>query len=324
MEGKTVYKIARPFFIWVQTPLHAGSGNDLGIIDLPIQREKHTSYPKIEASGLKGSIRESFEEQKGKELDGFGKIDQESIDLVFGPENAGSDGHAGALGFSDARLLLFPVKSMKGVFVWVTCPQVLKRFERDLKICAPDGSILTRFFAKKDDSESYADIPNELTVSNLSEIEVRDSKIVLEEYAFPVTETRSTMEFANKLSAELGIEEIKRKVVVLPNETFRDFVQLSTEVITRTKIDSESGTVKDGSLFTEEYLPSESILYSLALVSPLFVENEAKKGKFKAESTEGEIQKIKDFFVNGLPEVMQIGGNATLGKGIVMMKVVSG
>jgi CRISPR-associated protein Cmr4 len=319
-----VYKIARPFFIWVQTPLHAGSGNDLGIIDLPIQREKHTSYPKIEASGLKGSIRESFEEQKGKELDGFGKIDQESIDLVFGPENAGSDGHAGALGFSDARLLLFPVKSMKGVFVWVTCPQVLKRFERDLKICAPDGSILTRFFAKKDDSESYADIPNELTVSNLSEIEVRDSKIVLEEYAFPVTETRSTMEFANKLSAELGIEEIKRKVVVLPNETFRDFVQLSTEVITRTKIDSESGTVKDGSLFTEEYLPSESILYSLALVSPLFVENEAKKGKFKAESTEGEIQKIKDFFVNGLPEVMQIGGNATLGKGIVMMKVVSG
>lgn len=319
-----MYKIARPFFIWVQTPLHAGSGNDLGIIDLPIQREKHTSYPKIEASGLKGSIRESFEEQKGKELDGFGKIDQESIDLVFGPENARSDGHAGALGFSDARLLLFPVKSMKGVFVWVTCPQVLKRFERDLKICAPDGSILTRFFAKKDDSESYADIPNELTVSNLSEIEVRDSKIVLEEYAFPVTETRSTMEFANKLSAELGIEEIKRKVVVLPNETFRDFVQLSTEVITRTKIDSESGTVKDGSLFTEEYLPSESILYSLALVSPLFVENEAKKGKFKAESTEGEIQKIKDFFVNGLPEVMQIGGNATLGKGIVMMKVVSG
>ncbi|NPV45036.1 MAG: type III-B CRISPR module RAMP protein Cmr4 [Firmicutes bacterium] len=319
-----MYKIARPFFIWVQTPLHAGSGNDLGIIDLPIQREKHTSYPKIEASGLKGSIRESFEELKGKELDGFGKIDQESIDLVFGPENAGSDGHAGALGFSDARLLLFPVKSMKGVFVWVTCPQVLKRFERDLKICAPDGSMLTKFFAKKDDSESYANIPDELTVSNLSEIEVKAHKIVLEEYAFPVTETRSTMEFANKLSAELGIEEIKRKVVVLPDETFKDFVQLSTEVITRTKIDSESGTVKDGSLFTEEYLPSESILYSLALVSPLFVENEAKKGKFKAESTEGEIQKIKDFFVNGLPEVMQIGGNATLGKGIVIMKVVSG
>lgn len=320
-----MYKIASPFFIWVQTPLHAGSGNDLGIIDLPIQREKHTSYPKIEASGLKGSIRESFEEQKGKELDGFGKINQESIDLVFGPENAGSDGHAGALGFSDARLLLFPVKSMKGVFVWVTCPQVLKRFERDLKICAPDGSMLTRFFdIKKDNNKPYANIPDELTVSNLSEIEVKDRKIVLEEYAFSVTETRSTMEFANKLSAELGIEEIKRKVVVLPNETFRDFVQLSTEVITRTKIDSESGTVKDGSLFTEEYLPSESILYSLALISPLFVENEAKKGKFKAESTEGEIQKIKDFFVNGLPEVMQIGGNATLGKGIVIMKVVSG
>ncbi|MBK9462153.1 MAG: hypothetical protein IPN94_22720 [Sphingobacteriales bacterium] len=32
---------------------------------------------------------------------------------------------------------------------------------------------------------------------------------------------------------------------------------MSTEVITRTKIDNETGTVEDGALFTEEYLPTE-------------------------------------------------------------------
>ena len=55
-----MFKQAKPLFLIVETPLHAGSGSDLGIVDLPIQREKHTDYPKIEASGLKGSIREIF------------------------------------------------------------------------------------------------------------------------------------------------------------------------------------------------------------------------------------------------------------------------
>ena len=57
-----MFKKALPFFIHVITPLHAGTGQELGIVDLPIQRERHTGFPKIEASGLKGSIREVFEE----------------------------------------------------------------------------------------------------------------------------------------------------------------------------------------------------------------------------------------------------------------------
>ncbi len=57
-----MFKKALPFFIYVITPLHAGTGQELGIVDLPIQRERHTGFPKIEASGLKGSIREVFEE----------------------------------------------------------------------------------------------------------------------------------------------------------------------------------------------------------------------------------------------------------------------
>ena len=58
-----MFKQAKPLFLIVETPLHAGSGTDLGIVDLPIQREKHTDYPKVEASGLKGAIREIFRTQ---------------------------------------------------------------------------------------------------------------------------------------------------------------------------------------------------------------------------------------------------------------------
>lgn len=38
----------QPFFIIAETPVHAGSGSELGIVDLPIQRERPTAFPKIE------------------------------------------------------------------------------------------------------------------------------------------------------------------------------------------------------------------------------------------------------------------------------------
>lgn len=176
-----MYKIAAPVFLICETPLHAGSGDSLGVVDLPIQRERHTSFPKIEGSSLKGAIRQAFEDfvviissnpintskpEEGKKIiydlqkienrkfeqtlydqlkqdwkDENWKKDNhkflnyhQSIDLTFGPENAGNEGHASALGFTDARLLLFPVKSMKGVFAWITCPKVLKQFYRDMSL----------------------------------------------------------------------------------------------------------------------------------------------------------------------------------------------
>ena len=45
------------FHIYAETSIHAGTGSDIGIVDLPIQRERHTEYPVIWSSSLKGAIR---------------------------------------------------------------------------------------------------------------------------------------------------------------------------------------------------------------------------------------------------------------------------
>ena len=71
-------------------------------------------------------------------------------------------------------------------------------------------------------------------------------------------------------------EKYKSSLVVLSDDDFCDFVTLSTEVIARIKIDPKTGTVKKGALWYEEYLPADSILYSLALTSPIFQENNAR------------------------------------------------
>jgi len=94
-------------------------------------------------------------------------------------------------------------------------------------------------------------------------------------------------------------------------------VNLFTEVITRTKINNETGTVQDGALFTEEFLPQESILYSLVMASPIFQEK-GKKGIFDGNGdSDKEAQNVMDFFANGLSPVFQLGGNSTLGKGLL-------
>jgi len=320
-----MFKIAKPLFLIVETPLHAGSGSDLGIVDLPIQREKHTDYPKIEASGLKGSLREIFEALEKnlppELIKAFPKLNsgnykKPGIARTFGPENGNE--HAGALGFTDARLLLFPVKSVKGVFAWITCPYVLERFRNDLNLVKGfDVSVLN-------DLDSI-----ENTVPLQSGLLLKDNKIVLEEYTFEVKPDQKCEEICKWLSKTVLPKEqaynfwrnkMLTDLVVLSNDDFKDFVTLSTEVIARTKIDNKTGTVKDGGLWYEEYLPSDSILYALALATPLLVDDKKSEDR-EALEIFPDAEKVMTFFEKGLPSVIQIGGNATLGKGLVRTRI---
>ena len=42
-----------------ETPLHMGTGTELGVVDLPIQREKHTGFPKGRHRVSKGILEVS-------------------------------------------------------------------------------------------------------------------------------------------------------------------------------------------------------------------------------------------------------------------------
>lgn len=55
--GKQMFEKKVPIFIYCVSPVHMGAGAAIGVIDNPIQRERHTEYPMIAGSGLKGAIR---------------------------------------------------------------------------------------------------------------------------------------------------------------------------------------------------------------------------------------------------------------------------
>src|SRR5437660_12574596 len=73
-----VRQVARLLFLHAQTGLHPGSGTALGTVDLPVQRERHTRWPLIPGSALKGILRdlcrEKAKEQYEDERDEEGKL----------------------------------------------------------------------------------------------------------------------------------------------------------------------------------------------------------------------------------------------------------
>lgn len=299
-----MFKQAKIFYIHTISPTHVGSGSDLGIVDMPIQREGHSGFPKIEGSSLKGSMREAFEMKGRTDLDillktymSFGYDDTNAPSAIQEAFKEKKDREfAGALGFSDARILLFPIKSAKGIFAWTTSPMVLDKFMKDLKISENEQNFTI----------------NKNTITNDSKINIDNNSVILEEYQIDVKEDGNTQQIAEFLANELSNNEIKEKLIILSDDDFKDFVTLSTEVITRTKIDNQKGVVKDGALFTEEYLPSETVMYSLALASSIMT-------KITQVQDLNNEQDVMNFFTSTVPPIMQIGGNATIGKGIVFI-----
>ncbi len=301
-----MFKKAKIMYIHTISPMHVGSGSDLGIVDMPIQREGHTNFPKIEGSSLKGSIREAFELKGKTNVDmliktymSFGYDESNAPSAVQQAFSEKSDKEfAGALGFSDARILLFPVKSAKGIFAWATSPMILKRFMKDLEL----SNQVQNFEIEKNS------VPNE------SKIMIDNNNVILEEYQIRVSNKESTQKIADFLATELKNNEIKEKLIILDDGDFEDFVTLSTEIITRTKIDNRKGTVLDGALFTEEYLPCETVMYSLTLASNVMT----KITQIQNFSSDEEVM---NFFTSTVPEILQIGGNTTIGKGIVSIVI---
>ena len=308
-------------FITVETPLHAGTGAELGIVDLPIQRERHTGWPKVEASGLKGALREAII---------FDKSDQEKDkrlkEAIFGPE--GGELHSGALVLTDLRILLFPVKSGKGTFAWVISPEVYARFKRDAEALKGMDNTLASLFNNLPASIE----PNRVHAGSDLTIKVgNDDTVLLEEYSFVVTSDnadRPLTKFVNWLrsnvfrSGDPRHDDIPKKICVVENDVFNDFVRMFTEVITRTKIEQSTGTVQSGALWNEEYLPTETVMYSLVMTTPIMKKNDKPK-ELSDDNPASEAEKVLKKIISSSPKFLFLGGNETVGKGLVSLRFLT-
>ncbi len=341
-----MYKKAMAMFMLCETSVHAGSGSETGIVDLPIQREKHTDYPVFHSSSIKGALRfnvtrattESFWEAYSQKFQKEGSILLKDLpnaktfnsmfEAVFGERESKSDeeSFASAIAVTDGRILLFPVKSLKGTFAYITCPFVLNRLKRDL---SKAGISLEGF-----DNLEFDVQPSHALITNTPDVAVTtngNDYVTLEEFTLAAEKKDNTDSLSKILSGSIlpanGVynylkSKIKKSLVILSDDDFKEFVSQSTEVVARIKIDEKNGTVsgKDGNLWYEENLPAESILYSLAFAQDL---NEGGKNKAKITETVSADEVLK-FVQNVIPDRIQLGGNETIGRGIITLTFLKG
>jgi CRISPR-associated protein Cmr4 len=286
-----------------------GAGSSLSAVDLPIQRERLTHYPLVQSSGLKGALREQTP-------DGPEKI------AVFGPDTSSSDGHAGALSVGDARILLFPVRSLKGVFAYTTCLNVLQRWARDM--AASDVTTPTLPAAPPSDNSGkpacYATAGTAI-----------DQKVVLEEYVFHMMNCAELGTLADWLAKEALPESLheywrdrlRQHLVILPDDDFRAFTEQSTEILTRVRLSRETKTVQPGALWTEENLPVDTLLYAPVRASRLrFGKTDQFPEAWKphAGNAEAQAEAVLDWTANEVQSRIQLGGDETVGRGSVSVR----
>ncbi len=107
-------------YLFTRTPLHVGAGSSVGAIDQPIQRERHTGFPIIPGSSVKGVLRDHLK-----------RLGDDTLNDLFGQGGDGENFSAGKVSFGEARLVAFPVRSAKGAFALATSSLALQRFARD-------------------------------------------------------------------------------------------------------------------------------------------------------------------------------------------------
>lgn len=287
-------------FISLIDPLHNGSGQGLGLIDRPIIRERTTNFPIIQPSSIKGVLRDAYGE-KWKD-----DADKPKVNALFGPEPGNGDEHSGAISFGEGQLLAFPVRSLKGGFVWATSPLLLHRFKEKANIAGVSSNLdpLLEKAMKADKPMICEGSENDLLIQ---------SRLMLEEYSYDVEPSSELMSFANDIAGKIFtdtylIEQFKKKLVVLPEDSFSYFVKNATEVMPNIRIEKEGVTAK-GSLRYTEYLPRESVLYSL------IIHEKARGGMVISD------EEVKKAFDDNKPVRIQIGGDETTGKGLVALNL---
>lgn len=281
-------------FLHALSPLHAGTGQGVGVIDLPIAREKATGIPFVPGSSIKGVLRDSC-------------TDEQLCVKVFGPESDNADAHAGSAQFSDARLLLLPVRSISGVFAWVTSPLILQRLQRDCTTIDNAHPGVMKVPTVEELGTCFVTPNTQIATGN---------QVILEEIELNATKSEDLDTWAGWLGTHMFSADppwantLKHKICLVHDDVLSFLLQTATEISARIRMDKESKTVEQGALWYEESLPAESILSGLTMATPVR----------KAGTSVEEVFDTLGTLIDG--KTMQIGGNATVGRGLCQLHLV--
>lgn len=290
--------------LYTETPLHCGSESATGYVDLPVQRERHTAYPLIPGSTLKGVLRDDLRQP--------GRLGEDEVRRLFGADTSSeSSPSPGQVSFGDGLLAAFPVRSSHAPFHWVTCPFVLERLARAL---GTNGSPVP----EPPEGVAWAKDGGEVLLEELRLETTAKPELFEGGAGSPAAILPSLLP-----GAERGFGYTRRifpaRLLIVRDGDFKELVEVGTEVLTRIKLNAlgtttdippekarEMGLPEDadlqGNLFVEEVVPPETLF-----LAP--VRAHGGTGELGTE-----LAKLT---------VFRVGGDETIGRGLTHLTWVS-
>lgn len=291
----------RLILLQARSPIHCGTGQAISGIDLPIAREKATGIPLVPGSSIKGVLR-----ARGNDSLALHRA-------VFGPPTENASDNAGSVQFGDAGMVFLPLRSVRGTFAWVTSHYLLRRLTRDVV----ESGLGTVTLPAELEAETAARVT---TASRL----LAGQQVVFEDFDFTATVDESLTNVADAVAewlygegddAKADRDFFTARVCMVHDDVMSLLMQSAMEITARNSLVPETKTVKKGALWTEEALPTETVLSGLLAATPVT----QKTGHVP---TEGELfTHISSLLPGG---TIQVGGNATVGRGMCRLQIVGG
>jgi CRISPR-associated protein Cmr4 len=285
-------------FLRALTPLHVGAGRGASVhVELSVQRDEF-GFPTIWASSLKGALRANFD--RGSKCD---------KNTIFGPEPASPEvsEYSSATSFTDARLILIPGRLLKGVWAYITSPYMLEQFRTLLEVRGEKADVLS--VPGVGDSEALVSKPELILTGS-------DGRryVVVNEARLEAREDKGVVESLSKVLPDKIANMVKDKgVIVVPDTVARDIVNRSMVIQYRVRLDPSTKTVVRGALWSEEYMPSNTVMASLVVC------REPRRRRSEGEACASATDVCSDlvsYFTN-TRNTIYVGGKETIGKGLV-------
>jgi len=276
------------------TNLHPGVGRTGDLIDLPVQKD-NLGFPTLYSSSLKGALKSAFWL--------LPNVNRETVKNLFGSEPE-EETFSSAIAILDAFIVAFPVRSLEGVYAFATSPLLLKRLNELLKIT---GKTYDYVLDLSDYSVSKGACQVSQDAKKMFEITPLNGKLVINEDLVIECSIQHS-DNIKKLEDLLGIEH--GRLILLSDDDVLNALEKSLVRVTRIAIDREKKVVKEGALWTEEYVPWNTVFATLILYS------RSKKPNSDLQTP----SRVKEEFHKLLERTRNyliIGGNETVGRGIV-------
>ena len=280
--------------LYTETPLHCGAESATGYVDLPVQRERHTGYPLIPGSTLKGVLRDEMKLET--------RLGDAEVRRLFGSDTSDEKSPSpGIVSFGDGVLVAFPIRSSGAPFHWVTCPFVLERVFRALGL-----SVAAVQAPEK--GAAWAKTEGEVLLEEIRLIKKPKPDFFGDGPAIGLTRLMSLLPGADR-GFGYTREIFPERLLILDDEDFKELVDVGTEVLTRIKLNALGTTTnipegehpeiqgadRQGNLFVEEVVPPETLfLASLRAYG--------NKGKL--------IENLQEL------AIFRVGGDETIGRGL--------